>query len=1475
MATNAIEVEPSEVKPAIQSSKMPPSIASSSENKLVSNHSSDLDATQIGEVVLCCNEQEDIASDRQIKEYLQQLYPTPLEQNRLCLDRMHQMTRKRVRSVSAILPFSNLRFLDVSNNAIYTTSGLEALNMLETLIIARNQLRGFDDSIFELTGLHHLNVSGNFIHHIPRRIASLTRLETFDISGNNLGIVKEISVLSELGNLSICSFAGNPFCALPYYRDYVIHKIKSLEYLDEGAVSLLMRKQSHRRFNDLSFAKDQQLNSMRNAFETKQSKMLKEQENLSAENSKLRSELHLKAKLLQNKSKEWSIATNQLLQLQQELAMLNLEDPSVKLSSLEAIMAPKCQAFNALSDLPPETTITAIVPAKTRKRVENQALSSDRNGIKVLKPFSFAGSSVPPYSFQFGASNSLRLATIETSPSGESVIPKSQNQTDLRPTRLEMETIPFEKSINMDSCVTSPVTLEFDETSCKKLVVDSMETANPNTSLQRRSVNSNLECKENAMKIDEQTDKILPDQDKSDGIVFQLTNELFDHLNQKNEPGLNVSQTEIQTSAHEEHNSECSTSPSKTTIETLQIVSTSQEKTSANALLSVIPLDGNVVQLQSNLDDVTGASSIPSNANVGKVESKVDGMTDDSSFPSDSNLREVASSFYDVTDVSSIPSNANGTKAENNVEDVTEFSNIPSDANVGEVESISNDVKCEKLDISARKNSKDDEPGHGRLHTAAQTQPMCERCSTNSTITKPAVDLKQDDRDRIKVKPECFPRSDLILVSSAISDRYDTALLAEANKAILMSTVLAKEGRFDPQRRALPLINWNEDEMNLLRRREILQKDTRGSMRSPDFFALKKSINHFITDNLLNEIKSEILHWAQNDFEPKWKSASEVKGIPQFHESEAQEEPMVEPCRRKRSLGRFSPASSESHLSTDRLPSDLAREFNTSRGESRVCITLSVPLVKRSSLPLVVKRMDSIPTANTKYRAKYRYMTTSNLGHNSRDGDLHRIQRIVTRLQALQKAEYVDPFTPPEANSRRAHLKIHLRNARNLPIRHLNAKNVDPFVTFKIVDAIDISNQHPSVKHRSSTKKRSTYPVWNETFAIAVADHLRSFLHVRILHDQKSTQKKIIGEIWISLFALLHQKQTTEWFPIEIPATSDFDSKATPETESAICLSLQLFHSKVDRLQRALDDAVERFLKGGNKLPGFIQPTNLAKQTTSYNAEELTTGKVDEIRIAGNDVDSNLFNEEPHKADFETDNKFFRPASSTRKEATREDSIATPRVPSSEVPKSIDIIENPLASSFSILGKAERPPKDVDAFEHSLENCEPSADSDDSQLSTEYTAPTNLYLDDTCEKKPRSTRRSQCDVMKPKLPERFQSLRNTQVAKGGKSTQYFDEYSLYHPSHLMAALYVLDASNDAPKNLTGNLAMRNLRPRTNAGNTTQNIRQSQKRAGNLGIFKRPNVPRRRPSTIGLSERYIGLDNQTSERLKRMFGRMSN
>lgn len=267
----------------------------------------------------------DLRNDRELITMACSSTKSPEDVDALDLSSVAKKTRKALKSLRALAEFTNLVTLNASNNAIGSVDGVEVFLQLEALSLSRNHLKRLGSPLFTLTTLRHLDLSGNFISHIPKAIVSLEQLETLNLSGNNLSVLKEVDLLGTLANLYECSFTANPFCKLPTYKDYLVCKLPSLEKLDESVITALIRDKSRRRFSEEMFSKDSRLREAGIAHEHEQNKLREARSALEAENMRLKGELQVKSKLLQNKSKEWSSATGQLLQLQQEIAMLNLD----------------------------------------------------------------------------------------------------------------------------------------------------------------------------------------------------------------------------------------------------------------------------------------------------------------------------------------------------------------------------------------------------------------------------------------------------------------------------------------------------------------------------------------------------------------------------------------------------------------------------------------------------------------------------------------------------------------------------------------------------------------------------------------------------------------------------------------------------------------------------------------------------------------------------------------------------------------------------------------------------------------------------------------------------------------------------------------------------------------------------------------------------------------------------------------------
>lgn len=290
-----------------------------------------------------------LADERQDRDLIAQVFSSTQPASAvssLDLSMVTKKTRRSLKSLHALVEFMNLVRLDVANNTLTSLDGIECFASLERLCCSRNHLKRIDSALCSVRSLRHLDLSGNFVAHIPKRIAGLELLETLNLAGNNLSSLKEIDVLSSLANLHALTLSANPFCKLPSYRDYVICNVPSLETLDDVAITLLAREKSHKRFSKALFSKDACLREVGLAHESEQNRLREAQSALEAENLRLKGELQVKSKLLQNKSRAWSTATEQLLQLQQEVAMLNIDRRSTSVCPTPTAPAPTARVIS-------------------------------------------------------------------------------------------------------------------------------------------------------------------------------------------------------------------------------------------------------------------------------------------------------------------------------------------------------------------------------------------------------------------------------------------------------------------------------------------------------------------------------------------------------------------------------------------------------------------------------------------------------------------------------------------------------------------------------------------------------------------------------------------------------------------------------------------------------------------------------------------------------------------------------------------------------------------------------------------------------------------------------------------------------------------------------------------------------------------------------------------------------------------------
>ncbi|KAG7385688.1 hypothetical protein PHYPSEUDO_001142 [Phytophthora pseudosyringae] len=313
------------------------------------------------------------------------LRQAPVEVRALNLSTTTRKPRRPLKSLKALSELTNLVQLDLSGNAVERLDGLQRFAQLQTLAMPRNHLKTLSAPLFALKGLTHVDLSGNFIAHLPRAFSGLTMLEVLNLSGNNLGTLREVDVLGPLANLVSCSLAANPFCRLPTYKDYVVCKIRSLERLDDVEISRVARDRAAKRFGSAMFSQSACLREADRAHEDEQNRLLETQSALEAENLRLKGELQVKSKLLQNKSRAWSSATEQLLQLQQEVAMLNLDRrrsvslPNDELSEAEQIAMAIAARQKLSTSMQPRPQSAPRIPSPKRSVEKRRGSFSDRN----------------------------------------------------------------------------------------------------------------------------------------------------------------------------------------------------------------------------------------------------------------------------------------------------------------------------------------------------------------------------------------------------------------------------------------------------------------------------------------------------------------------------------------------------------------------------------------------------------------------------------------------------------------------------------------------------------------------------------------------------------------------------------------------------------------------------------------------------------------------------------------------------------------------------------------------------------------------------------------------------------------------------------------------------------------------------------------------------------------------------------------
>jgi Leucine-rich repeat (LRR) protein len=173
----------------------------------------------------------------------------------------------QLQKLTCIDHLSNLKWVCLQDNALTNTEGLEFCHKLEEitldnnylshspslchypnlqwLSIANNQLSSLPLSSSSLSSLTYLNISCNYIKSI-NGMESLTALQEFYASHNQIESLRQLFVLKLLVNLIIIDFTYNPVSTQESYRLFLIFHISSLKAIDAVPIES----------NELTMAKD-------------------------------------------------------------------------------------------------------------------------------------------------------------------------------------------------------------------------------------------------------------------------------------------------------------------------------------------------------------------------------------------------------------------------------------------------------------------------------------------------------------------------------------------------------------------------------------------------------------------------------------------------------------------------------------------------------------------------------------------------------------------------------------------------------------------------------------------------------------------------------------------------------------------------------------------------------------------------------------------------------------------------------------------------------------------------------------------------------------------------------------------------------------------------------------------------------------------------------------------------------------------
>jgi len=127
----------------------------------------------------------------------------------------------------------NEREIDLRGNKLQIIENLGATqDEYEAIDLSDNQITSLSNFPL-LKRLRTVFINNNLVSNVGAGIGkALPNLEVLTVTNNELATLSDIAAITELAKLTHLSLLHNPVTAVPHYRDFLIHKMPTLEVLD-------------------------------------------------------------------------------------------------------------------------------------------------------------------------------------------------------------------------------------------------------------------------------------------------------------------------------------------------------------------------------------------------------------------------------------------------------------------------------------------------------------------------------------------------------------------------------------------------------------------------------------------------------------------------------------------------------------------------------------------------------------------------------------------------------------------------------------------------------------------------------------------------------------------------------------------------------------------------------------------------------------------------------------------------------------------------------------------------------------------------------------------------------------------------------------------------------------------------------------------------------------------------------------------